>query len=76
MSKTYGLLKSSMKQEDKTLRGSDWIESHLMNHDVKVIMNMDEDGITNIYLKERNDTSGDNLIAWFKLLPDGTMIPQ
>ena len=73
---TYGMLMSSMKQNDKTLRGGDWIESTLMTHDIKLTTNMGKDGEVNMYLKERDDAQGDKLIAWFQLQPDGTMIQK
>ena len=73
---TYGMLISSRKQNEKTLCGGDWIVSSLMTHDIKVITQIEKNGLVNIYLKERDDASGDRMIAWFELQPDGTMIQK
>ena len=73
---TYGMLISSRKQNEKTLCGGDWIESALMTHDIKVITQIEKNGLINIYLKERDDAQGDRMIAWFELQPDGTMIQK
>jgi len=45
-----------------------------MTHDIKVITQIEKNGLVNIYLKERDDAQGDRMIAWFELQPDGTMI--
>ena len=73
--KTYSTLWSDTSKSTKTCGGTEWVEARLMTSDVKLIAQMDKDGVTYLHLKEVHDASGDLPIRSFKLLADGTMIP-
>lgn len=76
MSELCGVLKSSKAVKAKTIRGNDWVESSLMTKDIIVETQLDMYENTWIKIMERNDKSGNRLIASFKLKADGTMTPQ